>query len=116
MLNDAQSRFLVRKRRRGGDLAREPPQKTAVSPEFDINKKHQPQGNKIAPRNGCGERGGYDLLKGRLVSWVNPRFLFAGTALDPESEGESPPAIVPVGPENRALVWLHEECGGPGLS
>ncbi len=31
---------------------------------------------------GRGERGGYDLLKGRLISWVNPRFFCAGAALD----------------------------------
>ncbi len=37
---------------------------------------------KNAPRKGRGERGGYDLLKGRLISWVNPRFFFTGTALD----------------------------------
>ncbi len=35
---------------------------------------------------GHGERGGYDLLKGRLISWGNPRFFFAGTALDSKSE------------------------------
>ncbi len=32
------------------------------------------------------ERGGCDLLKGRMTSWVNPRFFFAGTALDYKSE------------------------------
>jgi hypothetical protein len=42
----------------------------------------------IAPRNGRGERGGYGLLKGRMISWVNPRFFFAGTALDSESESD----------------------------
>jgi hypothetical protein len=47
-------------------------------------KKH----NIIAPRNGRGERGGCDLLKARLISWVNPRFFFAGTALDSSSESE----------------------------
>ncbi len=29
----------------------------------------------FAPHNVRGEREGYDLLKGRLISWVNPRFL-----------------------------------------
>ncbi len=43
---------------------------------------------KIDPRYGSGERGGCDLLKGRLISWANPRFLFAGTALDSKSESE----------------------------
>ncbi len=37
---------------------------------------------KKSPRYGRGERGGYDLLKGRLISLVHPRFFFAGTALD----------------------------------
>ncbi len=48
-----------------------------------------PQGQKhniFAPRIGRGERGGYDHLKRRLISWVNPRFFFAGTALDSKSE------------------------------
>ena len=40
----------------------------------------------FAPRNGRGERGGYNLLKGRIKSWVNPRFFFAGTALYFKSE------------------------------
>ncbi len=49
-----------------------------------MDKIHQPQGKKhifFAPRNGRGERGGYGFLKKRLISWVNPRFFFAGTAL-----------------------------------
>ncbi len=35
---------------------------------------------------GRGERGGCDLLTGRLISLVDPRFFFAGTALDSKSE------------------------------
>ena len=44
-----------------------------------------PQGQKYkknAPRNERGERGGYDILKRRLISWVNSYFFFAVTALD----------------------------------
>jgi hypothetical protein len=45
----------------------------------------------LSPRNGRGERGGCDLLKGRLIGWVNPRFFFAGTALGPQSEKSEKP-------------------------
>jgi hypothetical protein len=44
---------------------------------------------KIAPRNRRGERKGYDLLEERMISLVNPRFFFAGTALDSKSEKTS---------------------------
>ncbi len=35
---------------------------------------------------GRGERGGYDLLKGRLISWLNARFFLRWAALDSKSE------------------------------
>ncbi len=44
---------------------------------------------KIFSAHRVWERGGYDLLKGRLISWVNPRLFVAGTSLDTESESES---------------------------
>ncbi len=44
----------------------------------------------FAPRDGRGERGGCDLLKGRLIKWVHPRFFFAGTALDPKVKVKVP--------------------------
>ena len=40
-----------------------------------------PQGQKheiLLCAKGRGERGGYDLLKGRLISWLNARFFCAG--------------------------------------
>ncbi len=39
----------------------------------------------FALRNWRGERGGYDLLRGRLISWVNPRFFLRWTDLDSKS-------------------------------
>jgi hypothetical protein len=37
------------------------------------------QKHEISPHaKGHGERGGYDLLKGRLISWLNARFFYAG--------------------------------------
>ncbi len=36
-----------------------------------------------------GERGGNDLLKGRLISWVNPRFFCAGLLEIPKVKAEA---------------------------
>ncbi len=35
----------------------------------------------FAPRDGRGERGGYGLLKERLISWVDPHFFFCAGLL-----------------------------------
>ncbi len=43
---------------------------------------------KFAPRQGAWGTGS-DLLKGRLISWLNARFFFAGTALNSKSERSS---------------------------
>ncbi len=40
------------------------------------------RGSTVEPSLLCvkwrGDRGGYDLLKGLMISWVNPRFFGAG--------------------------------------
>jgi hypothetical protein len=36
---------------------------------------------KFPLRTGRGERGGYGLLKGRLISWVDPRFFYCAGLL-----------------------------------
>jgi hypothetical protein len=63
---------------------------------------------------GGGDRGGYDLLKGRLISWVNPRFSFflRWYCLDSKSESgsESDPPQGPLRAMQGAL-WIVDSVG-----
>ena len=52
-----------------------------MHPKYQKREENR-KDKKVAPRIGRGEQGGYGLLKGRLISWVNPRFFCAGAALD----------------------------------